>query len=1054
MGGDESVVGTWVYHRLLWWVPTVQCRRRRWSIRNNHWRRMRRLLRLLLVVVVVVGHSRCFSMAATTTTTTLSSTSGYDSLGGTEALCWKSRPTTNTTSTSVLETTRLEKCPGRTGLELLVERSALYTQQQYTYHVKVKIDPSSFSLVPAKELVAFDNSHHHNNNNNNHTPPNDDVSTLMALRLVFCPIGVFCTPFLLPDTSQSMVPFLPSSVLDTNNESSSRQQDTRVIALEGTAFVAAGTEQETDHYHSNHHHDQYYDTVMKGPHRHHRRRRRRYLQSLSWDNDDDNDDDKDDPSSRNQEQVYVSHYLLIDNTTAHDFLGYQHHDNNHNHTTTTTTTSFMYEFHVDFQLAVGIRGQYVPMVTLQYFVPETNHDATASSSSSLFNLTNTTDNATTTIVRYDVANLLSDRSLLFTSPTQILTIDSAMAILSYVIIGITGSIQWALLLASLYYRKEGVMRLSQGNFLIALQACGLIASVSAFLYAGNTSTWCFLQSPLTLIPLQVMLAIIFGRLRRIISIMAPLIEWDHRTEEGLTERSAESSSYNRTASRRRSSKRGRQLKQGLKNWKSLMFDRRRLASSSNNSDSHSPTPSGNDDSGTLSLNGSTSQRPGLQRPSEQDGSNWQRAMARSRRKIQVLRQTFTAARLGLLVTIVTLPTFILVVVGLIVFPPFRTLTLNDDGSIGRWECGDGQDQIYQMCSTAVVFLTLFLDLYEANRSRGLPAFFTEAEQISGSLLVSLFVAILGLAVIIITENPVTDPSIPYIFKVIVVCVVSLNTSARLIWPKLRLIWKGEKVVISKILSDHRRSQAGMNDSIRQFHQQYPQYAQKSDEELDATRVAGAVSASAPSMEQSASFDLVVEDANTEDDLDTPKSHDSFAAASLGKSHSTLGAVPEDDSLREYEEEEMIDEAKYPMSSTPDGSAHGRRISFATDDDDMKRASSRSLNYRPTTRSPLPQRSLDPMHSCPVLVPPEDNEPPRSFPPSRQHQHQYNSRTFVLVEGKTPPSKLMLGILNHSKLVSRLNERVLSGFQVTPKDWESLKASVQDVEGLLERIEYA
>jgi len=76
--------------------------------------------------------------------------------------------------------------------------------------------------------------------------------------------------------------------------------------------------------------------------------------------------------------------------------------------------------------------------------------------------------------------------------------------------------------------------------------------------------------------------------------------------------------------------------------------------------------------------------------------------------------------------------------------------------------------------------------------------------VANGLLLSLFVSAMGFAVIIVSDDPTGDPNVTYMIEMMLVLFITLNVSVRLTLPKLRLIWRGEKVVVSQILQDHRR----------------------------------------------------------------------------------------------------------------------------------------------------------------------------------------------------------------------------------------------------------
>ena len=117
-----------------------------------------------------------------------------------------------------------------------------------------------------------------------------------------------------------------------------------------------------------------------------------------------------------------------------------------------------------------------------------------------------------------------------------------------------------------------------------------------------------------------------------------------------------------------------------------------------------------------------------------------------------------------------------------------------------------------MSSTAVLLFTIFLCLFEAQRSRRLPGLFNEAESVSFALMSSLLIGGLGFAVILVSGDATADPNTPYIMEVILVAYIATVLVIRLTVPKLRLIFNGEQVVIANLLSEHRKSKQGKTES--------------------------------------------------------------------------------------------------------------------------------------------------------------------------------------------------------------------------------------------------
>ena len=549
-------------------------------------------------------------------------------------------------------------------------------------------------------------------------------------------------------------------------------------------------------------------------------------------------------------------------------------------------------------------------------------------------------------LKFDVANLLHQRAVFYYEQPNIMSVSLATQIVSYVIIGAATAFQLFLLGATCYYHNHSVMKLSQGSFLIVLQFAGIVSTACSCLYLPKSDVFCYLQSPLTLIPLQLMLAIVFGRLHRIISIMKPLMDWHSPQEK-------------------------REMKRGFKAWKKTFMMGRSSTSSS---------------SSKASSNNSTGDDADEQTVREEKEAPRRERMLRPTFPRRNIRQTYTAGHLWLFIALVSLPIIIVEIVGLTLFRSELILEMNPDQSTGRYECGTNREQIYSLSSTGVLFVTLFATLYQAQRSRMLPGLFNEAACVSIALISSLFVTSLGFAVIIISSDPTTSPDAAYLIEVIIVTFVASSLAIRVTLPKLRLIWKGEQVVISRMLAEHRKESK--------------QYAQGSDKSV-SQHVSGPSSmdllSSAESLQTTETTRTSRQDSKVVESMENGISrHDSEMVGSMMNSTS--------------QQDSKIVESPPLESGSVDKCRREGSVTF--DETTTKRAF----------------EALD------TKAQPEDT-------------------LLIIRTGEAPPDKLTFQVLRHSNVMSKVNERILSGLQVDRRGWEGVQASVEELHGLLANVEY-
>ena len=261
--------------------------------------------------------------------------------------------------------------------------------------------------------------------------------------------------------------------------------------------------------------------------------------------------------------------------------------------------------------------------------------------------------------KFDVANLVDQRSVHFASPPQIREVRKLTEIVAYVIVGVCTTLQAGLLFNVLKHRNNSIMKLSQVYFLVTLQIAGIAATVSTILYNPRSDTYCRLRGPFTMIPLQLMLAIMIGRLHRILVIMAPLLTWRKEKTKKL-------------------------LNVDLKRWSHTFMSSINILPQGM---AHLPkVPS------IPYANDAIKRANSLVRGVSENGKTVMQKGYRSfcvcwhgRRSSGGIKQQYDAAQLNALIVAVTFPMVVIEAVGLIFFDPVRTLHMNDDNSVGT--CG-------------------------------------------------------------------------------------------------------------------------------------------------------------------------------------------------------------------------------------------------------------------------------------------------------------------------------------------------------------------------------
>ena len=179
----------------------------------------------------------------------------------------------------------------------------------------------------------------------------------------------------------------------------------------------------------------------------------------------------------------------------------------------------------------------------------------------------------------------------------------------------------------------------------------------------------------------------------------------------------------------------------------------------------------------------------------------------SSQKLRKLRTQVAPCQLAALVGLVTLPQVVIQALSIGLQPSFVTIDLNEDQSTGRVICEDGEavGSSLQYYGIWTFLLLVVMLLCMAQSTSRLPSLFNETRVIYESAVFTLVLLSLGSGVLIVTNDPTTTPAITYLVCVAWSLSIALNTSLRIMMPKLQMVWRNEKIVVSTLISDHARS---------------------------------------------------------------------------------------------------------------------------------------------------------------------------------------------------------------------------------------------------------
>jgi hypothetical protein len=370
------------------------------------------------------------------------------------------------------------------------------------------------------------------------------------------------------------------------------------------------------------------------------------------------------------------------------------------------------------------------------------------------------------IERVDIADAIPDIILEVRNPPTIGYVSDTMKIVIGVATGIFGSFALFCLGFIIYYRANPVMQLAQAPFLAALAGCCLVSIGFTFTFLPSQDVFCRLRGPMILIPLTTAAAIMVARTWRIYVTLTVALRL------------------------------GRQGKKGKSLTGTDLGER------------------------LVMLLTFLSQLPFLL---------CQRTTRSRSSVVPSLRQAVTAQQTASLVAILSFPQVFLQIFAALYYDRELELEFDADMNIGRYVCTDSADWnlLAGFCVAASVFL---LAVAVSWISSNLPSAFNEKDQVFLASAISAIFASLVAALEAITDDVTTSPDVQvsmmtftlFLFEnsltnkcsLFIVQVylrsscsigVSVSVLVIIVWPKIRRVRSGEKVVISGLLGATRFS---------------------------------------------------------------------------------------------------------------------------------------------------------------------------------------------------------------------------------------------------------
>lgn len=578
------------------------------------------------------------------------------------------------------------------------------------------------------------------------------------------------------------------------------------------------------------------------------------------------------------------------------------------------------------------------------------------------------------IFRWDIANALPPGSRLLTlqSPAHTSHVSDGVRIFSFVAIGISSAIITWLLWQTIKHRKQPVLSLSQADFLIVFLFAALVATVSTFLLQPHSDLYCQMSSPMILIPVQLMYSITLGRLWRIQAVLSPLL-----------------------------------LEQYRKKLRHRMMWRIQVLQ-------------------CLNLLARIPQQVFKCRFKASHPEFLQVDRPPSQRI--AVRRSVNSKQLSLVVLFFVFPQVVLQICSVILQPHSLQLIWNSELSDVTPQCSNGQiwyTNILNYAYAALMLLMLTL-MVMAFSSRKLPSLFNETSVIYQTAANTLVLILVGLIVIGVTTsdgiNTTTrarNPSIQYLVWVTVLLSITLGSSIRLMIPKLKMVWRGETVVVSKLVSDHhhkerkRYKESVMSASTTKLMHNVTGLDLEEDTQR---RPPSRRNSSRRSVDTNASSDYF--------DTLTPLTVDERGAKAIAEVPGLTLPLPFDDDGRSNRELGKTNRRSFMEIEATFG--NGLQIQ---DGDSGGRP---SFNRQRTTREVLTAAAAD-----------VDRR--KMFLKKRSSRSEIALPKIVVSPEETPPRRLVLKMVDLQEELAAVNKNIMSGLAVKTEAWDAVVDLVTRIE---------
>jgi len=379
------------------------------------------------------------------------------------------------------------------------------------------------------------------------------------------------------------------------------------------------------------------------------------------------------------------------------------------------------------------------------------------------------------------------------------------------------------------------------------------------------------------------------------------------------------------------------------------------------------------------------------------------------------RREVNGSKVAIIAVAFTLPQVILQVLAWVLQPASKTVEFNGDESVGRCICNDGVEakRSIQIYALAFLFVLILILLIMAHIARQLPSLLNESAVIYDTSVTSIVLAILGVGVIAVADDPTMSPDISYMVHVVLTLSMTLNSSVRIIMPKLKMAWSGQTVLVSKLVQDQRQT---LFDSTK-----------VEDRDSLMHNVTGL---SIPS--------------GASDHIASLRNSGSHRGNSI-----TAGTAGFSEASMEPSNNGSIVGGDFSHGGTDSHAEPSRKLEEDTTDSSGSDKSSSAQDFPMKAGTPPKSDTAEKAKK----IRGEHSQVTFHKPDGEQEKKRERKPTLIVEAGKEPNRKLTVKMLDLQVELDTITNRIMSGLQVDPKDWEKARELTENLNETFSLVQF-